>query len=498
MTDVVIVGSGPNGLAAAVTLARAGLSVTVLEGQSVPGGGVRTLPLVTDTVTDAEGLLRDVCAAIPAAAPTSPFFAEFDLAARGVELIVPEVSYAHPLDGGRAGLAYRDLEATVDGLGIDGPRWRMLLGGLVQHHREIAAIALSDKRSLPVQVTQMPRLVVAAAAFGRALALLSTRATDRWWRDDIAPALINGVAAHTITALPSMAAAGTAAYLGALAHSPTGWPLVRGGISAITEALIADLEAHGGQLVLDHPVRSRADLPPARAVLLDTHARGAAELLSEPYRSRLRSLPLGAGVCKLDVILSGPVPWADPEVTRAGTVHVAGSVEQARSAEAEVAAGRHAERPVLLVSDPAEHDPSRVGTSGLRPLWMYAHVPHGSDRDVRAEAFAQLERFAPGFQDLVVDAVVTPASRMSEHNASYPGGDISGGMINMWRMVARPVARLDPYAVAPGVWLCSASVPPGPGVHGMSGLYAAQRVLRALGIPKIPSLRPLSEGLVAG
>lgn len=483
-----MVGSGPNGLAAAVTLARAGLSVTVLEGQSTPGGGVRTLPLSVPGVDDAEGLLRDVCAAVPAAAPSSPFFARFDLAARGVDLLVPEVSYAHPLPDGTAGIAYRDLTRTAERLGPDGPRWQRLLGELAASATETAAIALSDKRHLPEG--ELLGLGRTAAHFGAAAALLATRAGDRWWRTPQAHALISGVAAHTITPVPSAAAAGTAAYLGALAHSPTGWPLVRGGIGQVTAALVADLRAHGGTLVTDRPVRSVRDLPPGRVHLLDTHARVAADLLREPYRSRLRRLPLGAGVCKLDFVLSGPVPWTDPEVGRAGTVHVAGTVDDLRRAGAQVAAGRHAERPIVLLSDPAVHDPSRLGRSGLRPVWAYAHVPHGSERDVRAEVTAQLERFAPGFADLVVGCSVTPASAMAGHNAAYPGGDIAGGRVNLWRMVARPGPSRDPYAIAPGVYLCSQSTPPGPGVHGMAGWYAARRVLRR----EFQSLQELSLG----
>ena len=485
--DVVVVGSGPNGLAAAVTLARAGLGVTVLEGQPTPGGGVRTLPLVTDLVGADEGLLRDVCAAVPAAAPTSPFLGSFDLPARGVEMVVPEVSYAQPLDGGRAGVAWRDLARTADGLGDDAGRWRRLLGPLVRHHRDVARLVLSDKRSVPLRAA----VDGAGMAFAAAVALLGSRAGDRWWSTEEAPALINGVAAHTITALPSLAAAGTAAYLGALAHSPEGWPLVRGGIGEITRVLVEDLLAHGGELVADHPVRDRRDLPPARHVLLDTHAAVAARLLTGRARRRLEGLPVGSGVCKLDYVLSGPVPWTHPDVARAGTVHVGGTVAQMREAEAEVTSGRHAARPMMLVSDPAVHDAGRLGARALRPLWVYAHVPRGSDRDVRPEADAQLERFAPGFRDLVVDCAVTPAARMSAHNESLVDGDISGGAVTMWRMVARPGPRPDPYALAPGVWLCSASAPPGPGVHGMSGYHAARRVLSSLGLPT-PSLAPVA------
>lgn len=493
MRDVVVVGTGPNGLAAAVVLARSGLSVTLLEGQSTLGGGIRTLPLTSPEVCEAEGLLRDVCAAVPAAAPASAFFAEFDLAARGVELITPEVSYAQPLDGGRAGVAYRDIERTAQSLGADGPRWRALLGHLAAHPRELSAVALSDKRSLPFAPGLHPVTVASTtAALGVSTAALSrTALLERVWRGDVAPALITGVAAHTITPLPSLAGAATATMLGALAHTGTGWPVVRGGIGAIAQAMVSDLRAHEVEIVTGHPVVSVADLPPARAYLFDTHARVLAPMLAEPYRSRLMGLGFAAGVAKIDYVLSGPVPWTHPEVGRAGTVHVGGSVADMREAEAAVWAGRHAERPVMLVSDPAAHDPTRLGRTGLRPLWTYAHVPHWSTLDVRVAADAQLERFAPGFRDLVVDAVVTPASRLAAHNASLVGGDISGGTVDLWRMIARPSARLDPYAVAPGVYLGSSSTPPGPGVHGMCGVHAARRLLRReFGIRTLPALSP--------
>lgn len=493
MTDVVVVGSGPNGLAAAVVLARSGLSVTLLEGQGTLGGGIRTLPLATSEVPVDEELRYDVCATVPAAAPASPFFAEFDLAARGVELIVPEVSYAHPLDSGRAGVAYRDIERTAEGLGADGPRWTALLGHLAAHPSELSALALSDKRSLPWTPGLDPAtLATTALALGGSTAALSrTALMERVWRGDVAPALITGVAAHTIAPLPSLAGAATATMLGALAHTATGWPVVRGGIGAIATALVADLEAHGVDIVTEHPVTSPADLPPARAYLFDTHAHVLAPLLREPYRSRLLGLRAAAGVCKLDYVLSGPVPWTHPEVARAGTVHVGGSVADMREAEAAVAEGRHSEHPVMLVSDPARHDASRLGRSGLRPLWAYAHVPWGSTLDVREAAERQLERFAPGFRDLVVDVQVIPAAELAGHNASLVGGDISGGAVSMWRMVARPTARPDPYAVAPGIYLGSSSTPPGPGVHGMSGVHAARRLLRReFGSTGLPALCP--------
>lgn len=491
--DVVVVGSGPNGLAAAVTMARAGLSVRVLEGQPSPGGGVRTLPLRTDRTGDA-GLVMDVCATSPAAAPASAFFRGFDLAARGVEMIVPEASYAQPLDGGRAAIAWRDLDRTAAGLGPDGDRWRRLFAPLAADPEMLSDLALGDRRSVP-GLTRPGALLRTGAAFGAAVALLARTAGDRYWRGDLAGPLSTGVMAHTVTPLPSAAAAGAAAFLGALAHTRTGWPLVRGGIGAISGAMIDDLRAHGGRIEIDRPITGRADLPEARSYVFDTHARVLGAMLSGSAGRRLRRVRLGGGVSKLDYVLRGPVPWANPEVASAGTVHIGGSVAQMRRAEAEIAAGRHAEQPVMLVSDPASHDPGRVGAGGLRPLWVYAHVPTGSTRDVRAEVDAQLERFAPGITDLVVDCVSTPAAQMSAHNVAYPGGDISGGAVDLLHMVARPDARPDPYRVADRIWLCSQSAPPGPGIHGMSGWHAARRVLRRdFGIRAAVDLRPSAQG----
>ncbi|PZR52146.1 NAD(P)/FAD-dependent oxidoreductase [Xylanimonas oleitrophica] len=492
MEDAIVVGSGPNGLAAAVTLARAGLRVTVLEAEETVGGGARTQDLGL-----APGVVHDVCSAVHPMAWASPFFRAFDLAAHGVELLTPEVSFAQPLDGRPAAVAYRSLDRTVEALGPDGPAWRSLLGAPVRHWEAVAAAALGDKRSLPPGLGS-PGALLGAARFGLGVLEQGTPAWDLRWSDDAAPALLTGVAAHTITPMPSLAAAGTALLLAGLAHAGPqpqgagpasgadgGWPLPRGGTGTITAALRADLEARGGVVLTGHRVRSRADLPAARAYLFDTTPATLLDVVGDAVpaatRQALERFRHGDGAAKVDFVLSGPVPWSDPDhdgtVAQAGTLHLGGTRAQMRQAEAQVHAGRHAERPVVLVSDPTVVDPGRE-TEGLRPLWTYAHVPAGSDVDVTEAVTAQIERFAPGFRDVVVASRCVPAARMAEHNANYVGGDIAAGAVTMWQMIARPTPRIDPYAAAGGVYLCSSSTPPGPGVHGMAGWHAARRALR--------------------
>lgn len=486
--DAVVVGSGPNGLAAAVTLARAGLSVQVLESQPTIGGGARTLDLGLAT-----GIVHDICSAAHPLALASPFFAAFDVQARGVRAMTPTASYAQPLDDQPAAIAWHDLERTADGLGADGSAWRATVGTLARHQDLVVELALGDKRSLPPALLT-PRTLLAAPVFGALIGLQGTAAWDLPFRTERARALLGGVAAHAMGAMPSLALSATAGLLSAIGHG-VGWPIPVGGSQSIIDALVEDLHAHGGQILTGHHVRTWRDVPPARAVLLDTPAGAAADILANrlpaPLERALRRFPHGDAAAKVDFVLSGPVPWRDPEVGEAGTQHLGGSRAQMALAEAQVAAGHVPEHPVTLVSDPAIADPARI-QGGLRPLWTYAHVPAGDTTDPTELVTRQIERFAPGFRDLIVASQGIPASQMALHNPALVGGDISMGRVTMAGMIARPTARWDPYRLAETGWyLCSQATPPGPGVHGMSGWHAARRVLsHEFGIRELPDLSP--------
>ncbi|WP_275005703.1 phytoene desaturase family protein [Promicromonospora iranensis] len=503
LLDAVVVGSGPNGLAAAVTLARAGLGVRVLEAQPTVGGGARTL-----AIPELGGdMLFDLCSAVHPMAWASPFFRDFDLSARGVELVAPEVAYAQPLDGDRAGLAFRDLTRTADRLGPDGGAWRDLLGPLAADWRQVTALAMGDKRTVrgmlegvrgagghTVTASGLASMVRPGLRFAAALLEQGGPRWDRRFLTEEAKALLTGVAAHNITPLPALSGAGTALLLAALAHADGGWAVPVGGSQAITDAMVSDLEAHGGTVEVGRRVDTWADLPPARAVLFDTTPstllRVAGDRIRSGRHAALRRFRHGNAAAKVDFVLDGPVPWRVPDVGRAATVHVGGSRAELVAAEDSVAHGLHADHPVVLVSDPSIADPSR-SRGGTRPLWTYAHVPAGSTQDVTESVTRQIERFAPGFRDVVVGSRCLPAAQMERHNQNYLGGDISAGAATMWQMVARPTLAPDPYQVAEGLYLCSASTPPGPGVHGMGGWHAARRaLLREFDVRSLPDLRP--------
>jgi len=466
--DAVVVGAGPNGLAAALVLARAGLAVEVHEAAATIGGGARTAELTLP------GFRHDVCSAAHPMAMASPFFRAFDLAAHGVELLTPVVAYAHPLDGGRAGLAWQDLDRAVAGLGRDGPAWRALFGPLTDRWPGVVGLAMSDLRRWPPDP-------MAAVRFGlRVLEQGSPLAGVRF-REAVAPALLAGVSAHAIAPPRSPAPAGAGLLLATLAHA-VGWPIPRGGSQSIVDAMAAELRRLGGRIVTGHRVDTLAELPPARAVLLDVAPRGLLRLadgrLPARYERQLRAFRYGGAACKVDFALSGPVPWAAAGCDLAGTLHLVGSRAEADAAERQVLAGRHPDRPYVLAVQPGVVDPSRA-PAGRHTLWTYAHAPHGSTVDLGDAVTDQVERFAPGFRDLVLARNVITAARAEDHNPNYVGGDIAAGAVTLLQTVFRPVPRWNPYATPiPGVYLCSSSTPPGPGVHGMCGVHAARHALR--------------------
>jgi phytoene dehydrogenase-like protein len=465
------VGSGPNGLAAAVTMARAGLSVHVIDGAATPGGGCRTEELTLP------GFWHDVCSSVHPLATASPFFTGTDLAAFGVRLLTPKVAFAHPLDGGRAAAVVGSVDETAAGLGPDDRAYRHLLGPLAQDLPLILPTVLGPLgRSLPGHPLAMTR-------FG-AEGLLPVSVLARRFRGDEAKSLLAGAAAHTMLPLskPLTSAFG---LLFVMIAQAVGWPFVEGGSARLTGALVTELTSLGGRMETGRWVTSLGDLPPARAVLLDVTPRQFVALAGDrlPARSRreLQRFRYGPGVCKVDWALSGPVPWQAPACREAGTVHLGGTFAEVAAAEADVAAGRHPERPFCLVAQAGVVDPGRA-PAGQQTLWGYCHVPSGSAVDMSERIEAQIERFAPGFRDLILARSVRTAAEMERHNPNYVGGDITGGAGTLRQTVLRPTPRWNPYRTAlPGVYLCSASTPPGGGVHGMCGSWAAKTALADLG-----------------
>ncbi|MCH9666749.1 MAG: NAD(P)/FAD-dependent oxidoreductase [Actinomycetia bacterium] len=475
--DVTVVGSGPNGLAAAVICARAGLSVQVIEAQPTAGGGARTLP-------DPEfpDVSHDICSAVHPLALASPFFAEFDLAARGVTLSVPEVSYGNPLPNRPAAMGYRDIERTCTEL-ADGAAWRRLLAPLAKDWEGVVGLMLGDKRSIPPSIPAALRVAPRLLAQGSpAWRLLS---------GDDARALFTGVAAHTISQMPSLVSAGAGLMLATLGHA-VGWPIPVGGSRTIPEALLADLRSHGGELILGEEVTG----PPSGVVLYDTAPTALlgiyGDRLPSRYADTLRRYRYGPGVAKVDFVLDGEIPWRDPRLTHAPTLHLGGDRIMMARAEREIAEGRHPEWPMVLAALPHLADPARIDPKGRRPLWTYAHVPQGSPMDMAETVSGILERFAPGFRDLVVGVRSVAAAHLADHNANLVGGDIGVGGTNMLSALTGPALRWNPWSTPiPRAYLCSSATPPGAGVHGMAGFYAARTLLRReFGITRMPPLSP--------
>ncbi|MGH7642477.1 MAG: phytoene desaturase family protein [Candidatus Dormibacteria bacterium] len=485
--DAIVVGSGPNGLAAAVTLAAAGLKVQVIEGASTPGGGCRTEELTLP------GYHHDLCSTAHPLAVASTFFRRFDLESRGVRLVQPEAVFAHPLDGGRAAIAYRSVIETAAGLGRDRRAYRRLMRPLVRHADQIASWVFSAERRPPANP-------LALAGYGL-LGMRPATFVARRFRSQEARGLLAGVSAHGMRPLNTAPTAGVGLLLTLLGHS-FGWPFIEGGSGRITDALITALESGGGSVQTDWWVRSLEELPRAKAVLLDVTPRQLLELggdrLTGRYRRQLERFHYGSGVCKVDFALSGPVPWSNPGCRKAGTVHVGGTLEEIARAEADVAAGRHPIFPYVLVVQASVADSTRAPGGG-QTLWAYCHVPPGSNVDMTRPIEAQIERFAPGFRDLIEAKVHRTAQQQELHNPNCVGGDIAFGAQDFRQTFLRPALRWDPYRTSlPGTYLCSSSTTPGPGVHGRCGELAALSALRhSFGIRERPDLRRLQPTPVA-
>jgi phytoene dehydrogenase-like protein len=463
----VVVGSGPNGLVAAITLAGEGWAVEVLEAAAQAGGGTRSAELVQP------GVLHDVCSAIHPLGLASPALRDLPLAQHGLRWIHPDAPLAHPLDGGRAAVLQRDLDATAEGLGADAQAYRRLFAPFVE-----AGSDLTDGLLSPLALP--PRHPLALARFGPVAVRSASRLAGSRFTTDEAQGLFAGLAGHSILPLDQLSTGGYGLMLGVLGHL-VGWPMAEGGSQAIAGALVAELEARGGRVTLGRRVRSLDELAPADAVLFDTDLPQvvaiAGDRLPARYRRRLLRFRNGPGVHKVDWVLDGPIPWENPQVASAATVHVGGTLEEVAFSEDEVWAGRHAERPLVLLAQQTLFDATRA-PAGVHTAWAYCHVPNGSTVDMTDGIEAQVERFAPGFRDRITGRHVMGPAAMQEHDANYIGGDINGGAADLRQFVARPTIGLHPWRTpAKGLYLCSSSTPPGGGVHGMCGWHAARAVL---------------------
>lgn len=465
----IVVGAGPNGLSCAATLAREGVSVTVVEAGETIGGGTRSGELTVP------GVLHDHCSATHPMAVCSPALRELELERHGLEWRWAPIDLAHPLDDGSAGVMVRSIEETAAGLGEDGAAWRRLFGSSAAHFDELNEDTLRPILHLPRHPLRLARFGIPAAAPATLLA--------RSWNGARARALFGGVAAHSFSPLTQPMTSSIGCALIAAGHR-YGWPVAMGGSRSITDALASALEEHGGRIETGRRVRSLAELPAADIVVFDLAPRAVADIAGDRLPARVarayRRYRHGPGAFKLDLAVEGGVPWADESCRRAGTVHLAGTFEELVAIEREINRGRMPERPFMLVGQQYLADPER-SNGDVHPVWVYAHVPSGYDGDATEAMLEQLERFAPGVRDRIVGTAVRSTRELAEYNPNYVGGDIITGANTPIQVLFRPRFAIDPYSTGiPGVYICSAATPPGAGVHGMNGYNAARSALRRL------------------
>jgi len=468
--DAVIVGSGPNGLAAAIEIARAGRSVLVLEAADTIGGGTRTEELTLP------GFRHDVCSAIHPMGIASPFFRTLPLEAHGLQWVHPEIQLAHPLDDGSAIVVLRSVEATADNLGVDAKRYRALMAPFYEN-----AEALIDGFLSPL--LRIPRHPFVMARFGMSGIRPADKLLHAKFEGERARALLAGNAAHAMLPLTSPLTGAFALVYNVFAHH-VGWPAALGGSQAIADALASYLRSLGGVIETGRHIDSVDELPTSRVVLFDVSPDSlihiAGKELPASYVSKLKRFRYGAGVFKIDWALDGPIPWRSRDCARAGCLHLGGTIEEIAASEQTVADGKHPDKPWVIVAQQSVFDHTRA-PSGKQTAWAYAHVPSGSTVDITDNVERQLERFAPGFRDVVLARSVRTAADIAAYNPNYVGGDISSGAATFRQMIGRPVLSTHPHATPnERLFLCSSSTPPGPGVHGMCGYFAAHAALKRL------------------
>jgi phytoene dehydrogenase-like protein len=465
--DAVVVGAGPNGLAAGITVAQAGRSVLILEAKDTIGGGARTQELTLP------GFRHDVCSAIHPLAVASPFFRSLDLEPHGLEWVHPPIPLAHPLDNEAAVVLERSVEATAEGLNPDTRRYRLLIGPHLRDWDQLVPELLK-----PLGTPRNPFLLLRFASRSMRSAVGLARS---WFKGGKAQALFAGNSAHAIFPLQHLSSAGFGLMLSISAHA-VGWPIARGGSQAIADALASHFVSLGGTIRVGTPVSSMGDVPKARAVLFDVTPRQLAGIAGSTfpsdYRERLQSHQYGSGVFKVDWALNGPIPWSDPRCAQAGTLHLGGALEEIATAELDVWRGIIPEKPFVLLSQPSRFDSTRA-PEGFHTAWAYCHVPNGCTVDMTQRIEAQVDRFAPGFRNHVLARRTMSPSDMEAYNANYVGGDIAGGIQSFLQLFFRPLGRWRAYSTpAKGLYICSSSMPPGGGVHGMCGHLAAKLALK--------------------